>query len=68
MTSTRSCTVCGKSIEDLRSDALVCSSPCRRERVRVLAILSGRGADPYFNLRQWTGRRLKPRASRRQAA
>jgi hypothetical protein len=45
--SERVCVVCERSLDGMRPDALCCSSPCRAERGRLIAILEGRGTGPY---------------------
>jgi hypothetical protein len=47
----RVCVVCERSLRDHRPQALVCSERCGRERRRLLAILDGRGAEPYRSVR-----------------
>lgn len=46
----RHCVVCGASLAGRRSDAVTCGPPCRRERSRLRAVLSGSEADQYESL------------------
>jgi len=43
----RVCVVCGRGMEGRRRGALCCGPACRRERDRLLAILSGQGGEAY---------------------
>jgi hypothetical protein len=55
----RVCVVCGATLDGRRVDALVCGPACRRERSRILAILSGQPAKPYATLAQYANRRQR---------
>ena len=43
----RSCVVCGSSLEGRRRQTRCCSGACRAEAARLRAILSGSGAGTY---------------------
>jgi hypothetical protein len=47
---TRRCVICGSPLEHRRAKALVCGGPCRTERARLKAILSGAERDGYSSV------------------
>lgn len=59
----RLCPVCGEALDGRDPRTLTCSAKCRRERRRVLALLSGAGDGPYRTLAEYEARRRKVRAN-----
>ncbi len=55
----RPCALYGASITNRRADARYCSSSHRREGGRIQAILSGRGSEPYLDLKTFLGSRQR---------
>jgi hypothetical protein len=49
----RRCPICGTSLDGRRADAVTCSASCRRERLRLLRLLSGEGDGRYETVREW---------------
>lgn len=62
---TRSCAVCGASLEGQRSHARFCSGACRAEASRLRRIIAGEGADGYGSVLERERRRKRTQAPRR---
>jgi len=67
-TTARRCPMCGQDMTGRSPEAEVCGPSCRRERSRLLALISGRGAGPYPTVAAYLSRTRRPRAEAVQNA
>src|SRR5215207_438162 len=58
-TIVRTCQVCGSPLEEMRSNAQVCSAACRRERSRIRRLRAGKAEFGYATLDDYLNRRTK---------